>query len=120
MKTELTFDERLALLAKKHNLQYGWQLLKYGFQRARIEVNSRSEMYAVGKMAENMGDAKVSYWYCTAGGVFDGVVYVMEESDYNELQQAMNAEQIRVNDWWIRYHEADENTRRLMACGKIQ
>ena len=53
------------------------------------------------------------------GGVFEGVVYAMDAADKAELDRICNEERARVEDWWQRYHVADDETRRLMACGAI-
>ena len=66
-----------------------------------------------------MEDAHCDRWYCAEGGVFEGSVYAMDAADHAELVRLMNEEAARLEDWWQRYHVADEETRRLMACGAI-
>lgn len=35
------------------------------------------------------------------------------------LTENQVAEKARLENWWMRYHKADAETRRLMACGAI-
>lgn len=119
MKKELTFDERIALKAKQYGLIPKWQQLKYGFKRAVFDCDSFDEMHAIEKIVQRMGDVHCDRWYCAAGGVFEGCVYAMDAADYAELSRLMDEESARLEDWWQRYHVADEETRRLMACGAI-
>ena len=120
MKEKLTLDERIALTAKRHGLRVTWQQLKYGFKRAAIECDSYEEMYAVEKIFKNQGGVSISSWHCSDGGFFEGRVYVMGAEDHAELERQRSEELARVEAWWQRYHVADAETRRLMACGAIQ
>ncbi len=36
-----------------------------------------------------------------------------------EFTAIFDAENAALDDWWMRYHEADEKTRELMRCGAI-
>ena len=119
MKKELTFDERIALKTKRYGLTPRWQQLKYGFKRAVFDCDSFEEMYAVEKIVQSIEDAHCDRWYCAEGGVFEGSVYAMDAADHAELKRLMNEGSARLEDWWQRYHVADEETRRLMACGAI-
>lgn len=119
MKQKLKFNERMILIAKKYSLALKWQQLKYGFSRAVIDCGSYEEMYAVEKLLTSKANAACDRWSCNLGGVFEGVVYAMDAADKAELDRICNEERARVEDWWQRYHVADDETRRLMACGAI-
>ena len=118
MKRKPTFDERVVLMAKKYGLNVKWQQLKYGFKRAAFTCGSYEEMYAIESLFTRMKDVVCEQWCCSLGE-FDGRVYVMDAADHEELENQCAAERMRVEDWWERYHDADEETRRLMACGVI-
>lgn len=119
MKKGLAFDERIALMSKRHGLSVVWQQLKFGFKRAAFDCDSYEEMYAVENILERMDGVFVHRWHCADGGFFEGRVYAMDAADHAELERLSSEESTRIEDWWQRYHVADEETRRLMACGAI-
>lgn len=119
MKREMSGDERIALTAKRHGLIVMWQQLKFGFKRAAFDCGSYEEMYAVEKIFGGMNGVSVHSWHCSDGGFFEGRVYAMDAADHAELERLSAEESARIEDWWQRYHVADEETRRLMACGAI-
>lgn len=119
MRKELNFDERIALLAKRNGLTVTWQQLKYGLKRAAFDCDSYEEMYAVENLLQRMGGAVLEHWYC-GEGIFEGRVYAMDAADYAELQKQQREDPARLENWWQRYHDADAETRRLMACGAIE
>jgi len=43
----------------------------------------------------------------------------MDTAEAERLNAASAAEQARLDAWWMRYHNGDAETRRLMACGAI-
>ena len=45
--------------------------------------------------------------------------HVMFTEDRAAWGQAEAVYMAGIEEWWQRYHNADENTRRLMACGAI-
>lgn len=119
MTKGMTFEERIALIAKRNGLCLKWQPLKFGFKRAVIECDSFEEFGAAKAIAGKIKDATIDSWLCAAGGVFEGYVYVMNSGNKEKLDEMLSAENRRIEDWWQRYHAADEETRRLMACGAI-
>lgn len=119
MGKKLTVDERIVMRAKKYGLKVLWQQLKFGFKRAAFDCDSYEEMYAIEGILEGIPNVHCHHWSCSAGGVVEGRVYAMDSADHAELERLMNEESARIEDWWQRYHAADEETRRLMACGAI-
>ena len=119
MKKDLTFDERIALRAKRFGLTVKWQQLKFGFKRAVFDCGSYEEMYAIEKIVDGMPDTHCHRWHCSDGGYFEGRVYAMDAADNAELERLLAEESAHIEDWWQRYHVADDETRRLMACGAI-
>ncbi len=118
MKREMPFDQRIALVAKKHGLKPRWQQLKYGLKRAVFDCDSYEEMYAVETIFGRMKGIVCEHWSCSEG-IFEGRVYAMDSGEQEELERQSTAEMAAVEDWWQRYHAADEETRRLMACGAL-
>lgn len=115
----ITFEERMALTAKKNGFELIWQPLKFGFQRAVFNCDSFGEMTGIERILGNMTGVAIDRWLCTDGGVFEGVVYAMDANEKEELDRKLTEEWNRLEDWWQRYHVADDETRRLMACGAI-
>lgn len=115
----MTFEERMALVAKKNGFELKWQPLRFGFKRARIRCGSFEEMSAIEYILSTMSGIAVDRWFCSDGGAFEGAVYVMVADEKAKLDKQLAEEWNRVEDWWQRYHTADEETRRLMACGTI-
>ena len=113
------FESKMVLFAKKHGLKLGWQDIKYGYRRARFICESREEMTAILNLLWHTGGIWADFWCCLEGE-FEGYVYAMDQDDRKGFEREQKKEQKRIEDWWIRYHFADEETRRLMACGEIE
>jgi hypothetical protein len=113
------FEARAMLVARKHGYPMEWQDLRFGFKRAVIECSSYEDIYAVEYLFRKMKDTWVEHWACSIG-TFSGCVYIMDAADHEELERLQKEDQQRLEDWWTRYHFADKETRRLMACGAIQ
>lgn len=114
----MRFEESMALTAKKYGLRLEWRRIKFGYRQAKIACDSNEELSAVMRILGNMKKVWVSSWACHSGE-FEGYVYAMDQSDHDEFESKREAERQRLEDWWMRYHLADTETRRLMACGKI-
>lgn len=113
------FAAKAILMARKHGYGIKWQNLRFGFARAVIDCNSYEEIYAVEYLFSKIKDVWIEHWACSIGE-FSGCVYVMDAADHEELERLQKEDQQRLEDWWTRYHFADKETRRLMACGAIQ
>lgn len=113
------FEKRMYLFAKKHNLTLGWQNLQLGYRRACLPCQNDVEFHTVWSLAQKMKNVKVETWVCYEGE-FEGYIYAMDEAQWREMKQKQEEERNRLEDWWQRYHIADSETRRLMACGAIQ
>lgn len=113
------FESRIALVAKKHGLQMVWQDIKFGYRRARFSCESYEEMNAILDLLHKIEGVWTDSW-CRFEGEFEGYVYAMNRNDRKQFESEQMKEQARVEDWWMRYHVADKETRRLMACGEIK
>lgn len=110
----MRFESKIALIAKRYNLSYKWTALRFGYRRVEIECEDFDEAYAVSCMLQR----HKGVWSKWAA---DGhTVYAMDATAHDELMQKVREANRRVNEWWERYHVADAETRRLMACGAIE
>lgn len=112
-------ESKLVLIAKKYGLHLTWQALRFGYKRAVITCENNEEYMAVRELMRRYKGFHVSFW-AVFEGEFEGEVYVMDKKDHDNLQGLIDKEMARVEDWWQRYHVADAETRRLMACGAIE
>ena len=113
------FEQRMALFARKHGLHLTWQDVKFGYRRARFICESREEMTAILNLLWHTQGIWTDYWCCFEGE-FEGYVYAMDRKDRENFEREQEKERNRLEDWWLRYHLADADTRRLMACGEIE
>ena len=115
MNIELTLNK----LAKKHNFNYQWQACKYDTRRAVIHCESYNQLSYICNVLSRVKTFSITTWKCFENN-FDGYIYVMAMDDAEKLRTESTAEQNRSNNWWNRYHIADMETRKLMACGAIE
>lgn len=113
------FEGYIRKFARDNNVEYEWQMLKFGYKRAVISCESWSEYEFILYTLMRRKGIHVHSWRCSDGGVFEGRVYVMTEEDYDGWKAAEKEEQRRLDDWWQRLANADEETQRLMRCGAI-
>ena len=113
------WKNKVALACKRYNLDVNFCALKHGYERAEIPCNSFREMSAIEAKFSRLKGLHIEDWHVSSVNAFEGRVYIIGEDDYNRLTEKMDAEKAYLNDWWTRYHYADAETRRLMACGAI-
>ena len=113
------FEVKIMKFAKKHNLSYRFQDLKFGFRRIVFDTCSYEEHEYLSYLLGRIKGIDVSQWQCNAGGVFEGYLYVMDNTDHETLTRELEREVKESYDWWHRYTNANKETQRLMACGKI-
>lgn len=109
-----SFQSRILLCCKKYSLNPKWMTTCYGYTAVKFECDSLAEAEAV----ESIFHYRKGLWCILHTASW--AVTVMDEKEHNELVEKQAEEMFRVNDWWIRYHNADEETRKLMACGAIE
>lgn len=115
----IDFEKYIVKFTKCNNVGYEWQPLKFGYKRAVVRCDSWDEFDYLRNALAKRKQIHIESWYCNGGGFFEGNVYIMAQEDYEGLNAAQKEEQQRLENWWQRYHNADAETRRLMACGKI-
>lgn len=91
---------------------------KYGFQRAKLTFTDSKAYTQAQSAANRLKDTHVSF-KCCYEGEFEGFIYLMYEADKTDLEGRMLEDQKKHDDWWRRYHDADEATRRKMASGEL-
>ena len=89
---------------------YSFSFIGDGFLRYQAAIDRFRKMAGVSVAANKTCVFKVS------GASF----LVMDTKDYLELMEKQQKEKQQHDEWWERYHAADAETRRLMACGAIQ
>ena len=116
--TNKNLAARIRRLCSQYAYSMQWQAVTFGYNRAVIACDNLDDFQIVLHQVQRLKGAHVETW-TAYDGVFEGYVYIMDADDHIAWQAA-NAEQMaRVEAWWQRYHDADEETRRLMACGAI-
>lgn len=113
------FEGFMRKFANENNTEFQWQQLKFGYKRAKIPCYSREEYKELERALKRNKALRVDRWACF-DGEFESYLYIMPMEDYCQLQAQNKAEQDKLEKWWQRYHIADEETRRLMACGAIE
>ena len=117
----ITLEDRAARICRQENLPNPKvEHLEFGFQRIKLVCRSMAEFDTLLHRAIKLRDVKiVRTWTCFAGGVYEGYIWLMDEADADAYHAKMEEKRAYLEDWWQRYHNADEETRSLMACGKI-
>ena len=54
------------------------------------------------------------------GNMHNHTMFVYDAEEYESAQEKRREKQAYLDDWWMRYHLADTETKRLMACGAIE
>lgn len=116
-----SFEARIESVCRKKGIHLPKvEQLEWGFTRLIIDVGSWEEYDLAKYYMSKVKDAVIIRTWCNGdGGYFEGAVWLMEESKYAEYKRLDDVRTAYLEDWWQRYHEADEETRRLMACGAI-
>lgn len=113
------FEGFMRKFAKQNHVEVQWQQLRFGYKRARISCHSWAEYTAVEAALRRNKSLHVEKWVWF-DGEFESYLYVMPLEDYTQLKAKSKVERDKLEDWWRRYHNADEEIRRLMACGAIE
>ena len=113
------FEGFMRKFANQNHVEVQWQQLRFGYKRAKIPCHSRAEYEELKASLSRNKSLRVDYWVCF-DGEFEAYLYVMPLEDYTQLKAKSKVEQDKLEDWWQRYHNADAETRRLMACGAIE
>ena len=111
-------EKKVAMICRKYGLAYRMQPLKFGYERAEIEFDNYALQEGVREKLHRIRGVSVDS-AAHFRGQFRGRLTVMDKQDAEELAEKLRKEQARIEDWWQRYHVADEETRRRMACGAI-
>ena len=113
------FEGFMRKFARENNVEVQWQQLKFGYKRAKISCYSWEEYKELEGTLKRIKSLSVEHWVCF-DGEFEAYLYVMPLEDYTQLKAKSKVEQDKLEDWWQRYHAANDETRRLMACGEIE
>ncbi len=99
---------------RKHDLQSisDFQKLHNDFSRHAIRCRDYAEYDFISRHARNNKVYAGSHFHAKT-------VYVMDKGSFEKWKEAERKDLERVNNWWERWHNADDETRRLMSCGVI-
>jgi len=111
-------EQKVALLCKKYNIGYKAQPMRYGYERLEIYVDNYALLNALNEEFLKIRGVSVDS-VAFFPGKFTGWLYITDKGDMEKMEKLIKNEMDRVEDWWNRYNAADEDTRRLMACGEI-
>ena len=110
---------RIEKFAATHGCTVEWQALKFGYTRALLICNSYEQYVSVRTAAQKMDGVSCDYSHVHSR-IFEGRLYLMPAADKDALDILLAQEKKVCDDWWQRYHLADTNTRKLMACGAVR
>lgn len=96
------------------------QKLTFGYERVLLDFyDNRDGFWAMCRWL----DKKKSLHFETSCPYypkhFVGYIKVMPAKERDQWMNLCRQDADRLDDWWRRYHAADKETRRLMACGTI-
>ena len=117
----MSFNQRVISMCERNLLpQPQEEPLEFGYSRMRIDATNWAEFDKALSCAKRLRKSSVvRQWQCNAGGYYEGSIWVMSADEALEYKGKMKAKMAAIDDWWNRYHEADEPTRKAMACGAI-
>lgn len=112
---------KLIAFCKKKNILATVQELTFGYERVVLDFTDDIDGFY--EMCRWLDRKKRSLTYSTevpySPKHFIGWIFVMPLKERGEWMSLCTQDQKRLDDWWRRYRAADDETRRLMACGAI-
>lgn len=111
------YRKKICNFCRKRGYRLQWQKLRFGYERAVLSF-SDSKTYTEAQSAVCKLPETHPSWACHFEGQFDGVIYLMYAPDYHALAGKLETERVMNEQWWRKYHDADEQTRRKMASSK--
>lgn len=113
------FRKRIESFCKRNGYPFYWQQMEFDFERAVLTfTDSKVYTQAQSRTQRNITEAHIEF-RSHSYGAFDAAIYIMPKEDFETLHTKTIAKLKLSDDWWHRYRNADEETRKLMACGKI-
>lgn len=115
------FDRRVVALAKKNGLQLERVRYRYGFDAWRISYDNALERdFIAAAFARLRGmDIEETRRVSPANYEWFGHFDIMDPEARAEFTAISDAENAALENWWTRYHAADDQTQGLMRCGAI-
>lgn len=115
------FDKKVISLAKKNGLQLQRVRYRYGFNVWRIYYENALDRDFIAAVFSRLRGADINESRRVSPANYDlfGHFDIMDFEARAEFTAIFDAENAALENWWMRYHEADEKTRELMRCGAI-
>lgn len=112
--------KKLQRYCKKRDITFKIQKLHFGFERMFLDFTDDIEgYYEMRRWLERQKTLSYETEMPYTPRHFVGWIRVMPASERDEWMTLCKQDSDRVEDWWRRYHAANIETRRLMACGQI-
>lgn len=112
------FERKIQRFSKSRQRSHTWRTLRFGYRQAVYtfdDYDSFSETWNATHRLKGVSVGKS----CHFQGEFDGTIFIMDSQDAAELNRKLREEQEKCENWWKRYHAADETTKAQMRCGAI-
>ena len=132
-KRILTVLKNLDIQKKQENYLYSdadWPIVYFEEETAKngsecfflkfIGQNVYARYEQAKKQFESMRGIVLLNQHHSVFKVFGAGFCVMAAADYEDLKKQEDEEKRANEAWWERYHAADDETKRKMACGAIQ
>lgn len=109
-KTEMMIEA----YCKRNNIPFEVQQMQYCIRFAINYINH----YELEKLIRKFNQMRRVI--VKLGNVYNHTMFVYDAGEYDSAQEKEREKQAYLDDWWMRYHLADAETKRLMACGAIE
>lgn len=105
----MTKEQKISAFCARNGLYYEWEELRYNGRRAKITSLDRIHHAAMLAAARRLKGVSVDEWTCSAGGVWEGYIFLQDAADHVRIRSLCAAETERVENWWIALHRAMES-----------
>ncbi len=112
------FDKKVISLAKKNGLQLQRVRYRYGFNVWRIYYENALDRDFIAAVFSRLRGVDINESRCVSPANYDlfGHFDIMDFEARAEFTAIFDAENAALENWWMRYHAADEKTRETMSA----
>lgn len=86
----INFEKYIVKIAKTNNVDFDWQMLKFGYKRAVIHCDNWDKFNYLYNILTKRKQIYIESWHCSDGGFFEGNIYIMAPKDYEGLKVAQS------------------------------
>lgn len=102
-------EKKISAFCARNGVEYEWQQLRFDGVRAVITSVDRDQHATIINAARRLKGIRVTDWTCSAGGVWDGRIYLQDAADAERMDEAIMAEEARNELWWAVYSKYMSN-----------